>query len=102
MSRVGIRVTNIAGSRSDDWIYCHVGYNLSLNYNFYSAIADLHILQFTFTYALGFSVFTSHLLVKVKLSLYRTWMPLGSLDVETPTFSDIRLTDGGNVVSPKR
>jgi hypothetical protein len=28
----------------------------------YSAIADLHTLQFTFKHALGFSVFTSHIL----------------------------------------
>jgi hypothetical protein len=30
------------------------------NYRQYSAIADLHTLQFTVTHALGFSVFTSH------------------------------------------
>jgi hypothetical protein len=40
--------------------------------------------------------------VKVKLSLYRPWRPLGLRDVEGPTFSDIRLTDGGKVVSPTR
>jgi hypothetical protein len=28
--------------------------------------------------------------------------PLGLLEVEAPTFSDIRLIDGGKVVSPKR
>jgi hypothetical protein len=38
--------------------------------------------------------------VKVKLSLYRPWRPLELREVETPTFSDIRLTDGGKVVSP--
>jgi hypothetical protein len=32
-------------------------------YNQYSAIADLHNLQFIVTHALGFSVFTSHILV---------------------------------------
>jgi hypothetical protein len=37
---------------------------------------------------------------KVKLSLYRPWRPLGLREVEAPTFSDIRLTDGGKVVSP--
>jgi hypothetical protein len=31
----------------------------SLNYSQYSAIADLHNLQFTVAHALGFSVFTS-------------------------------------------
>jgi hypothetical protein len=37
---------------------------------------------------------------EVKLSLYRPWRPLGLREVETPTFSDIRLIDGGKVVSP--
>jgi hypothetical protein len=40
--------------------------------------------------------------VKVKLSLYRPWRPLGLREVEAPTFSDIRLTDGGEVVSLTR
>jgi hypothetical protein len=35
----------------------------SLNYSQYSDIADLHTLQFTVAHALGFSVFTSRLLV---------------------------------------
>jgi hypothetical protein len=39
---------------------------------------------------------------KVKLSLYRPWRPLGLREVEAPTFSDIRLTEGGNFVSPTR
>jgi hypothetical protein len=34
----------------------------SLNDTYYSAIADLHNLEFTFAHALGLSVFTSHLL----------------------------------------
>jgi hypothetical protein len=34
----------------------------SLNYNQYSAIADLHTFQFTVAHALGFSVFTSCIL----------------------------------------
>jgi hypothetical protein len=33
--------------------------------------------------------------IKVKLSLYRPWRTLGMQEVETPTFSGIRLTDGG-------
>jgi hypothetical protein len=37
---------------------------------------------------------------KVKLSLYRLWRPLGLREVEAPTFSDIRLTEGGKVVGP--
>jgi hypothetical protein len=35
---------------------------LSLDYNWYSAITDLHNLQFTLAQVLGFSVFTSRLL----------------------------------------
>jgi hypothetical protein len=38
----------------------------------------------------------------VKLSLYRPWSPLGLREVEAPTFSDIRLTDGGEIVSLTR
>jgi hypothetical protein len=37
--------------------------------------------------------------LKVKLSLYRPWRPIGLREVEAPTFSDIRLTDGGKVVN---
>jgi hypothetical protein len=40
--------------------------------------------------------------VKVKFSLYRPWRPLRLREVKAPTFSDIRLIDGGKVVSPKR
>jgi hypothetical protein len=36
---------------------------ISVNYNQYSAIADLHTFQFTFAHALEFSVSTSRLLV---------------------------------------
>jgi hypothetical protein len=39
---------------------------------------------------------------KAKISLYRPWRRLGLREVEAPTFSDIRLTDGGKVVSPTR
>jgi hypothetical protein len=35
---------------------------ISLNYNLYSTITDLHTFQFTVAHALGFSVSTSHLL----------------------------------------
>jgi hypothetical protein len=35
---------------------------ISLNYNQYSTITDLHTFQLTFAHALGFSIFTSHLL----------------------------------------
>jgi hypothetical protein len=40
--------------------------------------------------------------VNVRLSLYKPWRPLGLREVEAPTFSEIRLTDGGEVVSPTR
>jgi hypothetical protein len=40
--------------------------------------------------------------VKVRISLYRLWRPLGLRKVEAPIFSDIRLTDGGKVVSRTR
>jgi hypothetical protein len=43
-----------------------------------------------------------HCKSKVKLSLYRLWRPLALQEVEVPTFSDIRLEDGGKVVSPTR
>jgi hypothetical protein len=33
------------------------------------------------------------------MSLYRPWRSLGLREVEAPTFSDIRLTDGDKVVS---
>jgi hypothetical protein len=61
---MGVHLTKITGSRSDDWIYEHFGYTLSLspNYTYYSSISDLHNLQYTVTHALGFSVFTSRLL----------------------------------------
>jgi hypothetical protein len=50
---------------------------ISLNDNQYSAIADLHNLQFTTAHALGFSVFTSHLLVtELKQSLSHSLMEL--------------------------
>jgi hypothetical protein len=44
----------------------------------------------------------SEYIKKVKLSPYRPWRPLGLREVEAPTFSDIRLIDGGKVVSPTR
>jgi hypothetical protein len=40
--------------------------------------------------------------VTILLSLYTPWRPLGLREVEAPTFSDIRLTDGGKVVSLMR
>jgi hypothetical protein len=38
----------------------------------------------------------------LKLSLYWPWRPIGLWEFEAPTFSDIRNTDGGKVISPTR
>jgi hypothetical protein len=49
------------GSGLDGWIYwCF--FTITLSYNQYSAIADLHTSQFTVAHALGFSVSTSRIL----------------------------------------
>jgi hypothetical protein len=58
----GICVTNI---QVLDQMIGFIGTSviISVNYNQYSAIADLHNLQFTVTHALGFSVFSSCVLV---------------------------------------
>jgi hypothetical protein len=45
----------------DDWIYWHL-IHTARDYRQYSALADLHSLQFTVTHTLGFSVFTSCIL----------------------------------------
>jgi hypothetical protein len=58
---MGVRVTKITGSRSDNWIYWHFDYKFSLNHTYHSAIADLHNLQFPGTHVLVFSL-TSRLL----------------------------------------
>jgi hypothetical protein len=52
----------------------------------------------------SFTFFYAHMnkRVTVKLSLYRPWRLLGLREVEAPTFSDIRLIDGGKDISPKR
>jgi hypothetical protein len=42
------------------------------------------------------------ILIKVKLSLYRTWRPVGLREVEAPAFSDIQLIDGSKVASRRR
>jgi hypothetical protein len=55
-------VTYVRGSGLDDWIYCTLYIHTTRDYRQYSAIADLHTLQFTATHALGFSVFTSRIL----------------------------------------
>jgi hypothetical protein len=57
-----VHATNKTGSSSDDWIYWHFRSQPLLITFKYSAIADLHHLQQTVAYALGFFVFTSRLL----------------------------------------
>jgi hypothetical protein len=54
-------VTYKTGFGLDDWIYSHV-IHTTQDYRQYSAIADLHTLQFTVTHALRFSVFTRRFL----------------------------------------
>jgi hypothetical protein len=46
----------------DHCIYCTLYIHTTRDYRQYSAIADLHPLQFIVTHALGFSDFTSHIL----------------------------------------
>jgi hypothetical protein len=58
----GLRVTYKTGFGLDNWIYWPLYIHMIRNYRQYSAIADLHTLQFTVTYALGFSVFISRIL----------------------------------------
>jgi hypothetical protein len=43
-----------------------------------------------------------YIISKVKLSPYRPWKILGLPEVEALRFSDIRLIDGGEIVSPTR
>jgi hypothetical protein len=50
------------GSEMDDGIYCAWYIHRVWDYNYYSAIADLHTFQFTVTHALWFSVLASRLL----------------------------------------
>jgi hypothetical protein len=54
-------VTYKTGIGLDDWIYWHLIHTTRI-YRQYSAISDLHTLQFTVTHALGSSVFTSRIL----------------------------------------
>jgi hypothetical protein len=57
----GYCVTCKAGFGLGDWIYWHL-IHTTRDYRQYSAITDLHTVQFTITHALGFSVFTSRIL----------------------------------------
>jgi hypothetical protein len=58
---LGMCETYKTGSGLDDWIYWHL-IHTTRDYMQYSAIVDLHPLQFTLTHALEFSVFTSRIL----------------------------------------
>jgi hypothetical protein len=56
-----------------DWMIGFIALiHSSRNYKWYSAIADLHILQFTVTHALGFSVFTNRILATDFITLIVT------------------------------
>jgi hypothetical protein len=55
-------VTYKTGSGLNDWIYCTLYIHTVRDYRQHIAIAIVHIFQFTVTHALGFSVFTSHIL----------------------------------------
>jgi hypothetical protein len=55
-------VTYKKGSGLDDWIYWHRRHSQLGTVGNYSAIADLHNLQFIVAHALGFPVLTSHIL----------------------------------------
>jgi hypothetical protein len=58
---LGLCVTYKTGFGLDNWIHWHLIHS-TRDYRQYSAIADLHTLQFTVTHALRFSVFTSRIL----------------------------------------
>jgi hypothetical protein len=60
----GLRVTYKAGFGLDDWLYWLLFTQLGTTGN-YSTVAILHTFQFTVAHALGFSVFTSQILVTV-------------------------------------
>jgi hypothetical protein len=52
----------VTGSGLADWIFWRIIQSTRI-YKQYSAVAGLHNLQFTATHALGFSIFTSRILV---------------------------------------
>jgi hypothetical protein len=58
MSRVGVTIDGVL-----DWTIKFIAHYVftTRDYRQYSAIADLHILQFNVTHALGFLVFTSRI-----------------------------------------
>jgi hypothetical protein len=55
-------VTYKTGFGLDDWLYWTLYIHTVRDYRQYSAIVDLHTLQFTFTHPIGFSVFKCHIL----------------------------------------
>jgi hypothetical protein len=55
-----LRISYNTGFELGNWICWHL-IPSTRDYGQYSAIADLHTLQFTVTHALGFSVFTAHI-----------------------------------------
>jgi hypothetical protein len=63
-SHIDTKIVTYRGVRVLDRTIGFIGTSVtvSLNYNQYSSIADLHTFQSTVAHALGFSVFASHLL----------------------------------------
>jgi hypothetical protein len=70
-----------------------ISVTLSLNYNQYSAITDLHNLQFTVTRTLRISVFTSHILVTELNSLTVTKSSIHTLCLHRPTSNSSSTTN---------
>jgi hypothetical protein len=60
--RGGLHMTYKTYSGLDDWINCSLYIHTTHGYRLYSGIADPHTAQFTVTYPLGFSTFTSRIL----------------------------------------
>jgi hypothetical protein len=60
---------------------------------------EVHIILCEYVFTCSICWFMNKVKVKIKLSLYRPWRPLGLREVEAPTFTDIWLTVGGKIVS---
>jgi hypothetical protein len=92
-----VSVTSVASSRKHSHIYAQADFIDDRKLKKYRNVADssgmLLIVRL---------MNIRQIKVKVKVPLYRPWRPLGLREVEAPTFSDIRLTDGGKDFSPMR
>jgi hypothetical protein len=90
--------------RTDEWIFLKFDTGVPGSNNRHTRFSFIQIERELRTLSMktNNARFFEYLERKVKLSLYRPWRPLGLREVEAPTFSDIRLIDGGKVVSPTR